>query len=140
MPIRRGWCRCAAARFPTDFTPVAMAASPGGRLALLAWATGEDAALFSFEEEGFVLRFRLAGLRFPFALAWSGEGEVAVLASDGAAVARQAFVYPMDLPAMPETALPPDGRIHPLIQAWPGKFCNALAEVAAISRRQRGSG
>ena len=117
------------ARIPAAFSAVAMAASPGGRLALLAWAAGEDAALFSLEPEGFVLRFRLAGLRFPFSLAWSGESELAVLASEGAAPARQAFVYPMDLPAMPDTHLPPDGRIHPLIGAWPGKFCNALAEV-----------
>ena len=122
VPVRRG-------TIPADFTAVAMAASPGGRLALLAWATGADAAVFSFEEEGFVLRFRLAGLHFPFSLAWSGEQEIAVLASDGAALARQAFVYPMDLPPLPETAMRPDGRIHPLIQAWPGKFCNALAEA-----------
>jgi phage tail-like protein len=122
VPVRRG-------TIPTGFTAVAMAASPAGRLALLAWATGADAAVFSFEEEGFVLRFRLAGLRFPFSLAWSGEAEIAVLASDGGAVARQAFVYPMDLPAMPDTAMRPDGRIHPLIQTWPGKFCNGLAET-----------
>jgi phage tail-like protein len=30
---------------------------------------------------------------------------------------------------MPDTALRPDGRIHPLIDAWAGKFCNALGEV-----------
>lgn len=117
------------ARIPAAFTAVAMAASPGGRLALLAWESGEDAALFSLEPDGLVLRFRLAGLKFPFSVAWSGEAEIAVLASDGAAPARQAFVYPMDLPPLPDRHLPPDGRIHPLIGPWPGKFCNAPAEV-----------
>jgi phage tail-like protein len=117
------------AKIGADFDAVAMAASPGGRLALLAWDTGEDAAIFTLEEGGFVLRFRLAGLRFPFSLAWIGEEEVGVLASDGAALAPQAFVYPMDLPAMADTSLPPEGRVHPLIAAREGKFCNALGEA-----------
>jgi len=115
------------ARIAAGFDVVAMAVSPGGRLALLAWETGEDAAIFTLEEGGFVLRFRLAGLRFPFSLSWVGEGEAAVLASDGAALAAQAYVYPMDLPAMPEAALPPEGSIRPMIAPWAGKFCNSLA-------------
>ena len=120
--VRRG-------SLPAEFDPVAMAASPGGRLAVLAWRTGEDSALFTLEEEGFVLRFRLAGLRFPYGLAWIGETEAAVLASDGPRPARQAFVYAMDLAPTPEAHLAPDGRIHPLLGPWPGKFCNSLGEA-----------
>jgi phage tail-like protein len=116
------------ARIDPAFDVVAMAGSADGRLALLAWETGEDSAVFTLEDGRFVLRFRLAGLAFPFSLAWIGEEEVAVLAGQNGAPAAQAFVYPMDLPAMAETHLPPLGRIHPLIGARSGKFCNALGE------------
>lgn len=117
----------ARARIAPAFDAVAMAGSVGGRLALLAWEDGADAAVFTLEEEGFVLRFRLAGLKFPYSLAWIGEEEIAVLAGDGGAPAAQAFVYPMDLPPLPSTHLPPEGRVHPLIGARAGRFCNALS-------------
>jgi phage tail-like protein len=119
----------AKAQIGPEYDVVAMAASQGGRLALLAWQDGSDAAVFTLEETGFELRFRLAGLEFPYSLAWIGEAEVAVLAGDGGAPAAQAFVYPMDLPPAPATHLPPDGRIHPLIEARTGKFCNTLGPV-----------
>ena len=114
------------ARIAPQFEVVAMAASEGGRLALLAWQTGADAAVFTLGESGFVLRFRLAGLQFPYSLAWLGEEEIGVLASDGPKPASQAFVYPMDLPAMPASHLPPAGRIHPLIEPAFAQFCNLL--------------
>ena len=116
----------ARATIPARFDAVAMAGSQQGRLALLAWESGQDAAIFTLEEEGLALRCRLAGLAFPVSLAWIGEGEVAVLAARGAALAPQAFVYPMDLPLLPDAHLPPDGRIHPLIGARAAKFCNML--------------
>jgi phage tail-like protein len=116
----------AKARIAPQYDAVAMAASAGGQLALLGWEDGADAAVFTLEEAGFVLRFRLAGLRFPYSLAWIGEEEIAVLAGDGGAPAAQAFVYPMDLPPLPATHLPPEGQVHPLIDARAGKFCNAL--------------
>ncbi|HEX5182426.1 MAG TPA: hypothetical protein VFW19_04640 [Allosphingosinicella sp.] len=114
-------------RLAATFNAVALAASPGGRLALLAWVAGDDAAVFTFEESGFVLRFRLAGLRFPISVAWIGEEQAAVLATDGKKLARQAFVYPMDLAPQPDVHLLPDGQIHPLIGARAGKFCNSPA-------------
>ncbi|HEX8238987.1 MAG TPA: phage tail protein [Allosphingosinicella sp.] len=119
----------ARARIAPRYDAVAMAASAGGRLALLAWEDGADAAVFTLEEVGFVLRFRLAGLRFPYSLAWIGEEEIAVLAGDGGKPSAQAFVYPMDLPPLPSTPLPPEGEVHPLIEARAGKFCNSAAPV-----------
>ncbi|MBV9931292.1 MAG: hypothetical protein JO013_10145 [Alphaproteobacteria bacterium] len=114
-------------RLPARFDAVALAASLRGRLALLAWEAGADAALFTLEEAGLVLRFRLAGLRFPVSVAWIGEAEAAVLATDGKTLAPQAFVYPLDLAPQADAHLLPDGRVHPLIGALPGKFCNAPA-------------
>lgn len=117
----------AGIREPLD--PVAMAASRNGRLAVLAWESGRDAALLLYTEAGFVEQFRLAGLRFPYSLAWLGEDSVAVMASDGPKPAAQAFVYPLQGAARPEESLPPEGRIFLLRSAWPGGFCNALHEV-----------
>lgn len=109
---------------------VAIAASPGGALAMLAWEAGEMALLLTFEAGRFVPRFRLAGLRFPYALAFVDATNVAVLASNGAAPAAQAFVYPVDAAPTPERALPPDGRIFPLREPWAGKFANGLLKTA----------
>lgn len=122
LPVRR-------ATIPADVTAVAMASSPGGQLALLGWKTGEDALIYTLDASGFTLRFRLSGLLFPWSIAWIGEDDIAVMASDGAAPARQAFVYPMTLPPEPDTHLPPDGRFHLLMAPWAGGFCNALAAV-----------
>jgi phage tail-like protein len=116
------------ARLGDEFEAVSMAASEGGRLAILAWEVGSDAAIFTLEGNRLVLRFRLQGLRFPTSLAWNGELEIAVLATQSGAIAGQAFVYPMDLPAT-SRALRPDGRIHPVIAPWRGRFCNVLSPV-----------
>lgn len=109
-----------------DARAVDIAASPGGRLAVLAWRTADDAVVFTLEGRALRRRAVLAGLRFPYALAWVGEDRVAVLASDGAAPARQAFVYELDDAS--ETRRP-EGRIFPLIRPWHGGFCKRLAEV-----------
>jgi phage tail-like protein len=113
----------------TALDPVAMAASPTGRLALLAWESGQDAVLLLYTEAGFAEQFRLAGLRFPYSLAWLGEDSVAVMASDGAKPAAQAFVYPFQGAARPGESLPPEGRIYLLRDAWPGGFCNSMHEA-----------
>jgi phage tail-like protein len=109
--------------------PVAMAGSAEGRLAVLAWESGQEATLLLLGERGFVEQFRLAGLRFPYSLAWQGEDRVAVMASDGAKPASQGFVYRLLGAARPDDALPPEGRIYPLLNPWHGSFCNALSEV-----------
>lgn len=116
------------ARLPDSFEAVAMATSQGGQLAILAWEMDEDAALFTLEDGRLVFRMGLAGLRFPISIAWNGEDQVAVLATDGAGLAPQAFVYPMDLPPTGRS-LPPEGRVHPLIAARVSRFCNALSPV-----------
>jgi phage tail-like protein len=126
------------ARLPDTFEAVAMATSEAGQLAVLAWEMDEDSALFTLEKGRLVFRMGLAGLRFPFSLAWNGEKEIAVLAADGAALASQAFVYPMDLPPT-SRSLPPDGRVHPLIAARVSRFCNALSPAPLYLVRDPGS-
>jgi phage tail-like protein len=111
------------------FDVVALASSPSGRLALLAWEAGAEAALFVFEKGGFAEHGRLAGLRFPFSLSWTGEDSLAIIASDGPAPARQAYVYSVAGAHVAGRKLNPDGRIHRLLEPWSGGFCNALGGV-----------
>ena len=111
------------------FDAVALACSSGGRLALLAWESGSDAALFIFTEDGFAEHGRLQGLRFPFGLAWIDEELVAVIGSDGAAPARQAYAYHAGGAHVAGRKLNPDGRVRRLLQPWSGGFCNALGPV-----------
>lgn len=113
------------ARLPQGFEAVALATSPRGKLALLAWQTGGDAAIFALEGGKFVLRGRTAGIRFPWSIAWVKEEAVAIMASDGAAIAATAFVYSVSLPADGRDMLP-DGRIFVLRSAWIGGFCNRI--------------
>ncbi len=124
--------RITAARrgtIPAAFDAVALATSPEGKLALLVWESGADAALLVFGADGFVEHGRLRGLRFPFGLAWSGEDSVAVIAAKGNAPAPQAYVYAVTGAPVAGRALIPEGRIHPLVRAWPGNFCNALGAL-----------
>jgi phage tail-like protein len=111
------------------FDAVALACSTNGRLALLAWESGSDAALFIFTDDGFAEHGRLQGLRFPFGLAWIDDDLVAVIGSDGAAPARQAYAYNVGGAHVAGRKLNPDGRIRRLLQPWAGGFCNALGPV-----------
>jgi len=110
---------------PAAAEPIGVAASSAGRVAVLTWQAGADAELFTLEGTRFVRRFALAGLRFPYALAWVGEARVAVIASDGARPAAQAFVYELDSldPA------PPTGEVFRLLGVWEGAFFNVLGDV-----------
>ena len=126
------------ARLADRFDVVAIAASPGGRLALLAWEQGADAALFTFDEGSFVPRRRTAGVRLPWSLAWLGEDRVAVIASDGGGIARQALVYPTGSPSGTAELLP-DGRVFLLREPWPARFCNRLGEDPAYLAAPPGS-
>lgn len=117
------------ARLPSGVEAVAMAGSRGGKVAILAWVAGENAELFTLEGRNLVRRFALAGIRFPYAIAWSGDDRVAVLATEGAEPAAQAFVYELDDLTIDGQTARPVGEIHPLIGIWHGGFCNRLAEV-----------
>jgi phage tail-like protein len=115
---------------PDAVQPIAVAASRGGAVAVLAWRAGADAELFTLEgkrpaQVRLVRRFALAGLRFPYALAWVGETRVAVMASDGPRPAAQAFVYELD--SLDPAA--PTGEVFRLLGVWNGGFCNTLAAV-----------
>ncbi|MEE9432861.1 MAG: hypothetical protein V3V15_01305 [Sphingorhabdus sp.] len=113
-----------------DFDVVAMASSPGDQLALLAWEAGEEAVILLHRDDGFEVHCRLADLRFPFAIAWQGEGAAAILASDGAGIAQQAYVYDLSTGATADRSRLPSGQIFRLLEPWHGKFANAAAMQA----------
>jgi phage tail-like protein len=115
---------------PSGFTVVSLAASAQGKLALLAWQSGADAALFLYGADGFAEHGRLTGLRFPYALTWDGEDRVAVMAAEGNAPARQAWCYGIAGAPVAGRALLPDGRVFPLPLGWAGKWCNAAGPRA----------
>ena len=121
--------RARAAPLGSAYEVVAMAASVGGKLALLAWEPGEDASILTLEGNAFARRFRLEGLRYPYSLAWVGEDRVAVLAGDNSRPARQAFLYPIEGAPTPDVVTTPSGQIHPLINPSEAKFANGLAPV-----------
>jgi len=110
---------------PAALEPIAIATSTAGQVAVLAWRAAADAVLFTLDGTRVVRRFALAGLRFPYALAWVGEDRVAVIASDGPRPAAQAFVYELDSldPARPT------GEVFRLLGVWDGGFFNVLGDV-----------
>ena len=123
--------RLRSARLPAGRQGIAMAASVGGRIAVLAWIDGQDAELYTLEGVLLQRRFSLAGLRFPYGLAWIGEAQVAVLASDGTRPAINALAYDCDqVFADPASAVAmPEGEVYPLLGAWDGNFVNTLGDV-----------
>jgi phage tail-like protein len=116
-------------KIASGFDAVALASSAGGRLALLAWESGKDAAIFVYGEGGFAEHGRLTGLRFPFSLAWVGEDKVAVVSAKSAGIAPQSYVYAVAGAPVANRSLLPEGRVHPMPKAWPGGFCNALGPL-----------
>lgn len=117
------------AHLPIGCEAVAIAASRGGQVAVLAWRVDEDAMLLLLEGRKLVPYGVLAGLRYPYSLAWDGETGVAIMVSDGPMPARQAFVYEVaNRPGLDGRALP-SGAIRPLLDAWNGGFCNRLTDV-----------
>jgi phage tail-like protein len=117
------------ARVPAGHDAMLLAASAGGLVAVLAWRLGAEAVVFLLEDGALVPRLTLEGLRHPYAMAFAGEERVAVLATDGAAPAVQAFVY--DLAATPTAGglARPVGEVHRLLAPWHGGFCNRLGAV-----------
>ena len=120
------------ARVPEGLAAVDLAVSAGGEVAVLAWDALSDAVLFRLGEDRLERAFALEGLEFPYALAWTGDEAVAVIASDGAAPARQAFVYEIDNAAPDaERTQRPLGAVYRLLEPWHGGFFKALAAVPA---------
>lgn len=117
------------ARLPADVEAIAIAASPGGEVAVLGWRAGDDALVFTLEDRKLVRRFALQGLRFPYGLAWMGEDRLALLVTDHGAPAAQAFVYELEAAILPDATARPMGDIHRLLNPWRGGFTNSLAPV-----------
>jgi phage tail-like protein len=113
------------ASLPAGHEPVAIACSPAGHVAVLAWRAAADAVLFGLDGNRLMRRFALDGLRFPVSLAFEGDERIAVLATDGPALAPQAFVYALDAVAAPDQAARPTGETYPLVGAWNSGFANA---------------
>ena len=123
------------AKLPAGREGVAIAASPGGQVGVLAWRAGADAEIYTLDGHSLVRRFALDGVEFPYSLAWNGEERVAVLVSDVVppnppGPAGQAYVYEVILPPSDTATARPVGEVHPLLGAWDGGFCNTLADVA----------
>ncbi|MES2034794.1 MAG: hypothetical protein V4466_11500, partial [Pseudomonadota bacterium] len=121
--------RLPSARLPAGHEPIMIAASPGGRLAALAWRTGENAVLFLLEGKRFVRQFETDGLAFPYGLAWVGEDRVALLATDAGAPAAQALVYDLNAPSSETMKVKPMGDTYRLLRPWRGGFANSLSET-----------
>jgi phage tail-like protein len=107
------------AAVPAGHAGIDLACSPAGVVMVLAWRTGDTAALLRRDAGAFVQVCSLAGLHFPFSLAFLDEGRVAVLATNGPGLAPQAFVYDLDIEA---GAALPSGELYPLVAPWPAGF------------------
>ena len=112
-------------RLASRFQAVALASSPAGQLALLAWQNSGEAALFVLRARKWVQAGVLTGVRFAWSIAWHGEEALAVMASDGAKAAQQAYLYDVTRTTAFTGGLMPLGQIYLLRDAWPGGFCNA---------------
>jgi phage tail-like protein len=112
------------------FDAVAIATSAHGNVALLAWEAGQDAMLFMLENGSFNALGRTQGLRFPWSIAWQGEACIAVIASNGAKPAAQAYIYSTAGVSGADVNILPDGKIYMLQSLWPGGFCNSLGGQA----------
>jgi phage tail-like protein len=110
---------------PPGHEGMALACSGGGQVAVLAWRSGETAVLFLWQNHDLVRQFALAGLRNPISLAFVDETRVAVLATDAAHLAPQAFAYDITLPPSDTADALPVGDVYPLVAAWDAGFANA---------------
>ncbi|HWX49314.1 MAG TPA: phage tail protein [Roseomonas sp.] len=108
---------------PAGHEAIALACSPEGQVTVLAWRAGAEAVLFLWRDGRFQPQAALTGLRFPYALAFLAESRVAVLATDGAGLARQVFAYDIDGP--PAASALPAGDVYPLVSPWDAGFANA---------------
>ncbi|WP_418320180.1 phage tail protein [Piscinibacter sakaiensis] len=107
---------------PAELRPVAMAASPAGRLAVACWgADGELVLLASGADGAAPQRLVLAGAAYAHAIAWLDDSEVALRIAD--LDEALAYVVPPGLAA--DMPLQPVGRRYPSADAAAGPFVAA---------------
>lgn len=131
----------------------AIATSPSGRLALLAWETAGDAQLFVKDDDGWSAGRTLSGARRPYSLAWLDDARVAVLLAlpaqgtfaavyeaEGAPVASPVGeLFPLASPAPAPFLHSPDGPPHYLSRRDEGEEARPLLPLSWPSYATRGS-
>lgn len=118
----------AAAVWPADETPVGMASSPGGQVALLSWGADGQGRVRCLSTDGTLGQAAaLRGAFYPYSLAWVDEDRVAVLLTG---VPNEASVYAISAlvesqngsGTAPGGAAEPVGDFFPLVGHDGGPF------------------
>jgi phage tail-like protein len=116
----------AAAVIPAGEMVVAIACSPGGRVAVLTWTADGDARVRRLASAGdYAAPVTLAGARHPFSVAWISDSEIAVLLAS----VNEAPAYDLGLAADETlaTSAPPLGDLYPLHDHDGGPFVHRPA-------------
>jgi phage tail-like protein len=115
--------------WPADATPIAIAASSEGRVALMTWAADGAPSIRLLDREGrFGGATALEGARYAYDFAWNDAESVAVLVQD---LEQEALVYRIvtGTEASSDSAPPvsrPIGDFHPLREHTGGPFVNGV--------------
>lgn len=120
-----------ATKLRAGTTGKAIACSNAGQVAVLAWAAGEPAIVYTLENGSLVARFKTANLNYPVSLRWIGETQVALLTIDLDKLSKQAFVYELDQYSEENRAVPlrrPNGKYFPLINPSDAGFLNVQSD------------
>jgi phage tail-like protein len=99
----------------------AIAVSSQGRLAVLCVDGTNDAKIFIMDAATVTSELELQGLKQPAGLAWVGEDEIAILATDATTLAAHALVYAVDTSG----SVLPNGRHYPLVDPALSGFVNS---------------
>ncbi|GAA4049473.1 phage tail protein [Parerythrobacter jejuensis] len=125
-------------RIPDPLEPVALRAGPDDQLAILCWNPGENAELLIYRHGEELRRQPLAGIRFPISLAWDGDDQLCLLATDGAGLANRVFAFDVAQIGQTDAPLTPNGRFIPLIDHAGHGLCDGPWEQAFhIVQRER---
>jgi phage tail-like protein len=107
---------------PPQLRPVALAASPAGRLAVACWGPDGVLVLLVFgADDPAPMRLQLQGAAYAHAIAWLDDGQVALRIADLA----EALAYAVPPGLADDTLLAPLGRRYPSSDAAPGRFVAA---------------
>lgn len=105
----------------SDETPIAIACSPQGRLALVTWVTNQTANLRLLDDAGeFGPAMKLKGANFPYSMTWVSDDRVAVLFEG---LSTEAPVYLISDFA---EQIEPVGDMYPLRGHTGGPFLNGI--------------